>query len=244
MKIYSTFVAIILFVSVVIIAAASTSTSAAQIRVKSPYDQALERRMKASQDLTAADVDAMHLKDIREHLSWRGEICADCDKPEQLKQALVDHIVAKTELSPKKYSETSAKLRSVRRRADAGDNPFGNSPHEDPTHPSYNHFSPEAKLKRFEARRKKHEDPNDPMAGLKNVMGAHGYDVKNHPATTNSHAGHKELHEFIATHKKRAREFDQGRNPAYVRAMEQTLRDKLAQNQAKEKEAKKIAEDL
>ena len=175
---------------------ASASSPTAEIKVKTGYDSAIEQRMEKSRKITLKDLQEMPIKDVREHLTWRGEPCLDCEKLDQLRQALSDHIEAGTHVSAKQYSETSAQLRSMRSRQSLGDNPHGNQPHE--------------QLSQFESRRRRHEDPSDPHSGFKKVLGAHGYDTNDHPFS-NSHSGQKEVHSFLAQHRERARRHDPGR---------------------------------
>jgi hypothetical protein len=174
----------------------SVDNDLAKLSVKNAYDHQLEQRRQKSASLSAAEVEEMDIKDIREHLSWRGEPCTDCTHKRHLQQTLIDHIHAGTELSAKKYSQTSAQLRNWRLREGLGDNPHGNDP--------------ESKLRRFESRRRRHEDKNHPKAGLRNVMGAHGYDVNNHPLTQ-SHTGQKEVAQFMSQMRERARNHDPNR---------------------------------
>lgn len=247
MKILTPLVFLALFTFAVLFSAVVVS---AGTRTKSPFQNALERRQKHSEDVTVEDIEKMSIPDLREHLSWRGELCRDCDMhPAKMKEKLLEHVAAGTEVTTEKYTETSARLRNLRRYKTPNDKVVkGNElPHEDdpahPQHPQYDHWSPEAKLRRFEARRKKHEAPSDPLRSLKDVMGAHGYDTRNHPITTRNHAGHKELHDFIADHKKRAREYDEGRNAAYINAQEQVYRDKQREKEERER-SRRQAGDL
>lgn len=191
----------LLLVLVVTIAATTIRSEAierelAKLSVKNAYDHQLEERRQKSASISAAEVETMDIKDIREHLSWRGEPCTDCTHKRHLQQTLVDHINSGTDLTAKKYSQTSAQLRNWRMREGLGDNPHGNDP--------------ESKLRRFESRRRRYEDSSHPKAGLRNVMGAHGYDVNSHPFTQ-SHTGQKEVAEFLSQMKQRAKDHDPSR---------------------------------
>lgn len=200
MRVLSSILAIVFFISYL----ALIFGSAAELTIKSRHEDAIERRAQASREITADQVKDLPIKDVREHLTWRGEPCHECEKLEHYRQALTDHIVAGTEVSPKQYSETSAQLRGLRSRQGLGDNPHGNLPHNP--------------MEQFEARRRRHADKDDPKSGLKNVLGAHGFAVKDHPFT-HDHAGQKEVHNFLAAHKERARNHDPGRrDPAFQRA--------------------------
>lgn len=218
MKILSVFVIILLLVAALLLAS-SSFTNAAAPGIKNGFDAALEKRKAESEKITLADVEGMKIVDLREHLSWRGDACMDCDKKAQLQQALTDHLVTGTPLSAQKYSETSAKLRSRRSRHNLGDNPHGNNP-DDP-------------MKRFEARRRKHQDPNDPLAGLKNVLGAHGFDMKSHPLSE-SHGGQKEVVDFLAKAKDRAKNHDPGRRDPAWQAQQAAQMEKLRRDTLKD----------
>jgi len=201
MKILLLLVVLIFFFAIIATAIVNADGGLPELNVRTPHDEALEKRRQRSESISAAEVENMDIKDIREHLSWRGEPCADCQHKRHLQQTLVDHINTKTELTAKKYSQTSAQLQSWRMRQGLGDNPHGNDP--------------ESKHRRFESRRKRNQNTNDPLNNLRNVLGSHGYDTNTHPYTQ-THTGQKEMADFLLNMKKRAKNHDPGkRDPTH-----------------------------
>jgi hypothetical protein len=167
-------------VALVVFAAASLALAAADTD-SIPNAHLLGKRLHLSQELTLESIKKLEVPSIREHLMWRGDACEECDNNDRDKmlQILHDHVMAGTPCSVKAYSDASAKSRNFRQSFGLGDNVMGNNPN------------------RRQRSREKRANPNDPLGSLKDVLSAHGLEMRT------MSTGQKDAHEFMEKAKKR-----------------------------------------
>ncbi len=173
--------------------AAARVASISEVRRAENAEQ--EARLRRSQIVHEEQVREMEEKELREHLSYRGDPCLDCNTVEKMRQVLIDHVHAGTQASAQNYVDASNSLRRVRQAADAGDNPRGNNKRRYERHNErMGHRGLGARdnnNKRFHR-----GDPSDPLSGLRNVLRSHGFD-------TIPFTGAQEAHDFISSFKNR-----------------------------------------
>jgi hypothetical protein len=145
------------------------------------HDHMVEKRLHASQEITIDTIKDMEEKELREHLTWRGDVCHDCDTKEKLHSVLHDHVMAGTPASTRKYYDASGQLRSGRKRVGVGDHAHGHD-----------------RERMRAARARRHADPKDPLTKLHHVLRSHGLEMK-------SVAGQKDTHDYLEKKKRRSK---------------------------------------